>query len=245
MNASEHGEIDRERLRVEATRLHLRYSREAVEALGLCPWAEAAREAGRVEVCVVLGSQPDGPAALAAIDAVAARAEIDVGFVIFPELDLDRLAFSHFVANVRERDAARRPLGQAPLAMADFHPNAEADTRAAQRLVPFVRRTPDPTIQLVRRSALESVRMTEAQGTSFFDASRVSLEALLEAAAPTPPLSERIARQNLRAIEKLGVAQVEEIFRDIARDRDASYAALGVPLPAWAKARTRDSTPPT
>jgi hypothetical protein len=226
-----------EQLRLESERVYLRYALEAVEALGLCPWAEAARLAGRVQLCVVFGREPQPTAALDAIAAVAARADIDIGLVLFPELDLERLPFSHFVAELRAAEAERWPIGEAPLAIADFHPNASADTSSAERLVPFIRSTPDPTIQLIRRSALEAVRLTDAQGTSFFDASRVSLAELLDAAAPAPPLALRVAKQNLRTTEKLGVEHLAAIFREILRDRDASYAALGVAQPSWRPAQ--------
>lgn len=228
----------REHLTRQALRIHLRYAREAVEALDLCPWAAAARTEGRVDYRVILGAEPQLSAALDVISEVASREDIDVGLVIFPELPLLRLPFSHFVAEVRAADAARWPLGKAPLAMADFHPDASADTSAPERLVPFVRSAPDPTIQLVRRSALEAVRMTEDQGTSFVDPLRTPLAALLEAKAPAPPLALRVARNNLKTVQRLGVAQVEAIFQDILRDRDASYAALGYAVPQWAKART-------
>ncbi|HEX2677082.1 MAG TPA: DUF1415 family protein [Polyangiales bacterium] len=230
--------IDREQLEREAVRVYLRYAQEAVEALGLCPWARAAREEGRVELRVVFGREPQLTAALAAIDSVSARAETDIALLLFPELELDRVPFAHFVSELRAADAARYAVGDAPFALADFHPNAVADTGTPERLVPFIRSSPDPTVQLVRRSALEAVRMTDAQGTSFFDASRMSLAELLDSAAPTPPLAQRIAKQNLRTLEKLGIERVAAIFRDVIRDRDASYAALGVKLPAWAKART-------
>jgi hypothetical protein len=235
--------LDHDALRRETERLHSRYLREIVEALGFCPWAEAAREGDRVQVHVVFGCAPELAETLRAIDALASRAQTEVGFVIFPEAQLDRLPFSHFVAAVRAADAARHAVGEAPLAMADFHPNAAADCATAERLVPFVRRTPSPTIQLVRRSALEAVRLSDAHGTSFFDATRVSLAELLEAAAPTPALAQRVAKQNLRTVQKLGVDQVEAIFHDIERDRDATYARLGLPRPAWADSRA-SRTPP-
>ncbi len=226
--------IDYERLRHEAERVYLRYAREAVEGLGFCPWAQAAREQGRTQLRVVFGREPQLTAALAAVTEIAEQPQIDIGLLIFPELELDRLPFAHFVAELRAADAAQRPIGEAALAMADFHPNARADQSTPERLVPFVRSAPDPTIQLVRRSALDAVRMTDTQGTSFIEPSRLSLAQLVAAQTPAP-LATRIARQNARTVERLGAEHVAATFCEIVRDRDASYAALGLPPRSWAK----------
>lgn len=226
--------VDRASANATVERIQLRYAVEVVESLGMCPWAHAARQAGRVRVRVCLGQAPDIEATLTLLAAVEAEPDLEVALLVYPELDLDRLPFARFVAEVRAADAAQKPVGSTLLAMADFHPNAQPDMSTPERLVPFVRRTPDPTLQAIRKSALDGVRLTENQGTGFIDVSKISLAGLL-GPAPAPPLAARIARNNHRTIEGLGVEHVEAIFQDILRDRHESYAALGLARPEWSK----------
>ena len=138
-------------LAAEALRVYRRYAIEIVEAFGLCPWAERARKTGRVAERVLLQRDSTAATALDCVADLAADPNVDIGLLIFPRLTLDPLAFEHFTALVRDKDAERRPLGGIVFAMAAFHPGAEADLSDAERLIPFLRRTPDPTIQLVRQ----------------------------------------------------------------------------------------------
>jgi hypothetical protein len=213
-----------EALEREALRLYRRYACEVVERYALCPWAASARKDGRVAEQVLLAAEPREALepTLAALEELAQRPEIEIGLFIYPRLALERLAFEHFVAAVRHADAGRHELGGAPFALAAFHPAAPARLDDAERLIPFVRRTPDPTIQLVRRTALERVR--GPQGTGFFDIDMLTPHALL--AEPVESLRVKIARQNLETVERVGVAELEALFEDIQRDRAASYASL-------------------
>jgi hypothetical protein len=161
----------------------------------------------------------------------------DVTLIAFPLLSLPRLPFSHFVSALRAADAARKPVGETVLAMADFHPSVDADTSSPERMVPLVRSAPDPTIQLVRIGALTSVRLSENTGTSFVDPSHVSFESLLQAQT-APPLSERVARNNWKTVEGLGLPQLRAILDDIARDRAAAYAACGAEPVLWSAMRS-------
>jgi len=111
--------------------------------------------------------------------------------------------------------------GSAPFALAAFHPDARADLSDPERAIPFLRRTPDPTIQLVRYEALESVREGFNEGTQFIDVK--ALMTLDWTREDTLPLRERIARANLRTVAKLGVEDIEQRYADIFRDRDATY----------------------
>lgn len=224
--------VDRARLEAEARRLFLRYAREVVEALGFCPWAEEARLAGRVRIEVVRGERSDVAHAVDLVIAIERDDAIDVGILIFPELVLDRVDFQHHAAAVREAYAARATSSDARMAIADFHPDASPDLGSAERLVSFVRRTPDPVLQLVRERALASVRMTPDVGTRFVDPS--SLGASARSLAPPPePVSTRVARANLRTVERLGVDHVRASLDEILADREASYAALGLPPAPW------------
>jgi hypothetical protein len=87
-------------------------------------------------------------------------------------------------------------------------------------------------LQVVRTSALEAVRLSDDQGTHFVDPSQHDLSALLSTVS-TPSLATRVARNNARTVAQLGVAHVEALFDNILRDRNASYAALGLTVPCW------------
>lgn len=232
--------LDWSALEREALRLHARYTTEVVEALGLCPWAAEARLAGRVCTHVDRSASPDPQSTLDHLARLEHESDIDVAFLVYPLLDLDPRAFAHFVAAVRESDAARHPVGQTVFALADFHPNATADLTSAERLVPFLRRTPDLTLQIVRRAALHAVRMSEDQGTSFVNVAELGIEAWLSAqreAPPPPPLAARIAKNNMRTATRMGTEALSRLLDQIIEDRHTSYFALGLPLPLW-KART-------
>lgn len=213
--------MDDDALRHEAIRLYRRYQTEIVEALKLCPWAERARLDGRVREEVVLATELDPEPALAAIDALARDERVEIGLLLFPRLRVGLEAFERFVSELLTKDAERRELGTAPFALAAFHPDARADLSDPERAIPFLRRTPDPTIQLVRYEALESVREGFNEGTQFIDVK--VLMTLDWTRDDTLPLRERIARANLRTVTKLGVDAVERLYADIFRDRDATY----------------------
>jgi hypothetical protein len=208
----------------EAIRLYRRYQEEVVEAFDLCPWAARARRDGRVREHVALDTVADVDTTLAYVDALAADGTVDVGLVIYPRLAIDRIAFERFAGAVRDADQAR---GTVTMALAPFHPDAEADLSAAERLIPFLRRTPDPTLQCVRRSVLDRVRREDKRGSGFVDVERSDdVEAWL-LAPDEPPLHERIARINRRTVSTLGPEQLEARFAAIRADRESSYAAAG------------------
>lgn len=216
-----------EALEREARRIYQRYEVEVVEAFGFCPWAERARKDGEVEVRVVLDDDDalavDPTRALVAVEAHASAAHVAVGLIVFPRVTWSRDVFARFVARLRElhADAHRR---SPPMALAEFHPDAPADLEAAARLVPFLRRSPDPTIQCVRLSVLSALRRGE-EGTDYVDLSTTSLAELL-ARPVRKPLHERVAEMNLENVCAHGVAAIEAVLADIRADRDAAYARV-------------------
>ena len=235
--------VDHDALREQALRLHARYVIEVVEALSFCPWAESARREGRVRTEVVFGSE--GDAAMlervgARVKALEADPQVAIGLLLMPELRLGRVELQHFAARVRERYLREVP--QAPreqvFAIADFHPDAAPQLGSAEQLVPFVRRSPDPSLQLVRQSAIEAVRLGAEPGTRFVDTAALADVGLAALPSATPSLSERVARANLRTVQELGVAYVQALLADIDADRDRSYARLGLAPPPWRAART-------
>ncbi len=212
----------------QAVRLHDRYLLEVVEPLGLCPWARRARLDGRTRQHVVLDDAEDAARANTTkiIATWAANDVVDVGFVIFPRLEIARPAFDRFVASVTEHESSIHAVGSVPFVMAAFHPRARADTNTPERLIPFLRRTPDPCIQLVRSKVLDAVRANTPQGTSFVDAATFDFDVEGKSARDEIPLRERIARANLSTITKLGLPELERLLDDIRADRDRTYAAL-------------------
>lgn len=208
---------------LEALRLNRRYVVEVVEHFGLCPWADRARREGRVTDVVFEQTSPDSfDASLERMRDLEVRTEIDVALFLYPEIALNRLDFEHFARRLRALDAERHAPGQIPFAIAAFHPDAAPVLANPDRLVPFLRRTPYPTLQLVRESTLLRVR-GEHHGTSFF-APRVFLND--PDARPEPDVRERIARTNFETVTRVGVEAFEAVFADILRDRDETRARL-------------------
>jgi hypothetical protein len=192
----------------EALRVNARYVEEVVIGWGLCPWAAQAWREGAVERRVLIAPAPDPTAALAFIDQIAPRPATSIGLLIFPRVTLDEAAWGTFAERVRRADRARRLSGDAaPFLLAAFHPAAATNAGAADAanpaaLIAYLRRTPDPMLQLVRASLLENL---SRQGRD---------------------LSGEIARANFAAVGARTPAALDATVRDIRRDRDASYARL-------------------
>jgi hypothetical protein len=207
VTASEASRLDA--LRSEALRLNDRYLREVVVAYNLCPWAERALDAGEVRRHVIVDHAPAPDGVLPFIaeleDATAAPAPA-IGLVLFPRCGLTQPGFDRFTEAVRRADRARRRAGQAPAFMlAAFHPDGADSFESAAQLVSFVRRTPDPTIQLVRASLID--RLRDAR----------------------PGVSDEIARHNHATVRARGAGALDLVLRAIRRDRDESYARLALP----------------
>lgn len=190
--------------RREALRLNDRYLREVVLGFGLCPWAERAMAAGEVRRGVVLAEVPALADALAFIDELAqAGSATAVGMLIFPRAASTSAAFDRYTEEVRRADRERcRAEGRKDFVMAAFHPDGAEAFATPYQLVSFLRRTPDPMIQLVRAELLDRLRVTH------------------------PTLSEDVAQQNFTTVNARGAAALDAVLRDIRRDRDQSYAAL-------------------
>ena len=179
-------------LRAEAVRVYRRYAVEIVEGLGFCPYAERSRLDGHTREIVLAAPIPDDAEVRSAIESVADDPSIEIGLVLFPRLSIGRTQHDRWVEHLRKAHASFRK--GAVLAIEGFHPEADADTSSPDRLTPFVRRTPDPTLQLTRLSVLERVRRGTPQGTAFFDPSAMDLARLLET-KEARPLHERIAER--------------------------------------------------
>jgi hypothetical protein len=177
---------------------------EAVLGFGLCPWAERAIAGGELRRCVVADPEPALPAALAFIDELArAGAAVSVAMLIFARAAVASPAFDRFTEEVRRADRARcRAEGRKDFVMAAFHPDAATSFSNRYQLISFLRRTPDPTIQLVRAEILDPLR------------------------AARPSLSDDIAEQNFARVNAQGPDRLDAVLRDIRRDRDQTYETL-------------------
>jgi hypothetical protein len=200
-----------EALEAEALRLNARYLDEVVLAWDLCPWASKALASGQVRRRVLLEPSPAPEAVLPFLDELVGAPEIAIGLLIFPRLALRAPAFDAFAERVRRADHARRPdAATSPPApaflVAAFHPEPLAPERLATppQLVAFVRRTPDPTLQLVRT------------------------EVLRRATGEGPRVSDEVTRRNFEAVSARGLPDLEAVLADLRRDRDESYGRLGV-----------------
>jgi hypothetical protein len=220
-----------ERRREAAIRLFRKYVDVFVEPYGICPWSAPARRAGHVRELVLLETLPTIEPILAAIESLAVDPEIEIGILIFPCITLDRATWAHFVADVRSADADARDRS-VPFAMAEFHPEASPLLEPSGAFVSFLRRTPDPTIQLVRRTALERVRGQDDQGSGFFDPEMI--ERLLEKplAQKKPQLHDRVEAHNRRAVSEAGLAKIAALLDALKHERDATYAALDAEIAA-------------
>lgn len=198
----------------EVLRILERYLVEVVERYELCPWARAARLGGEIAMDVVWGA-PSEDDWVAAAGALLARPETRVAMVVAPELVIAPAA----LRAVRDRVAARLPRA----GIADFHPDAALDLATPARLVPFLRRAPDPLLQLVPLALLDAVRAAPPL------ADRAAQARLLGGvgAPPRPGAAERIATANHATVGAHGAA-IEAALEDIAADRAVAYARAGI-----------------
>ena len=185
-----------------------RYLLEFVEALLMCPYARRCRESGKLYRRVLLDAD-DGPAAVDAIESLHPDT-VEVALLIFPNASTgSEQAARDFEAFC----AALRPRLRSFHAVA-FHPDLPLDVSDAHRAVQLIRRSPDPTMQLVRSSVLTQVRGEAGGGSRFVDLSRVSLEEALALATPLS-LSERIADANLATLWRVGPRRVEALLASL------------------------------
>jgi hypothetical protein len=198
----------------EVRRLLDRYLAEIVEEYDLCPWARTSRAGGELAV-EILWDTPTLDEWLAAARRAFSSPAIRVAMLVAPELALSRQEL-HGV-----RDQVAKQIGT--LGVAEFHPDATFDAKTPARLVPFLRRSPDPMLQCVPLALLDSVRGPP------LDVDRAMQIAMLVRAggvhAVKPELADRIARTNHARVSQ---AEVEAKLAAIAEDRATSYARVGI-----------------
>ena len=181
----------------EALRVNARYVEEVVIGWDLCPWAARAWREGGVERRVFNAPEPDVAAVATFVAEIATRPACAVGLAIFPCAAASVGAWEHFA------EAVRRASGQ--FLVAAFHPDyragGPAPTNAAE-LVSLIRRTPDPTLQLIRAALVDDL------------------------ARDGRDLSADIARDNFATVAARDPATLAALLDDLRRDRDRAYGRL-------------------
>ena len=198
----------------EVRRLLDRYIQEIVETFDLCPWARAARTGGELAIGI-LWRAPSIDAWVDTASELLARPTTRVARVVAPELG----ATPGELREIRGEVAKRVTIA----GVAEFHPDAPLDAATPARLVPYLRRSPDPMLQLVPHAILASVRTPQPRYATLDQ-----LQALKDlAAAPKLDIGDRIAAQNHARVAHDGDAIAAKLV-EIRADRDASYARVGI-----------------
>jgi hypothetical protein len=197
--------------RAEVRRILDRYLVEVVEKYDLCPWARTARDNGELGVEIVLGT-PSLEDWIVAAKRALAGPSTRVAIVVAPELVIDRIVLH----TVRDRVASATGAG-----VAEFHPDASLDLATPARLVPFLRRSPDPMLQLVPLALLAAMkgssqpdRACQAKILGGHVAARRDLGDVIAAANHTTVVAEHAA--------------IEATLAAIAADRRTAYAGVGI-----------------
>jgi len=144
-----------------ALRRNDRYLREFIEELSICPYARLCREQGRLYRAVLLQSQPMARAVAELVLALEPQSQFEIGLLLFPSFAGPGLvgepqAFERFVSETRNQyGKLRKPPG---FFLVAFHPAMPSNLANPDVAVRFMRRSPDPTIQLVRPEAIDSIR---------------------------------------------------------------------------------------
>ena len=210
-----------------------RYLREFVEAWNLCPWARFCREGGKLHRRVLLaaGGAPGSPEFLSAaheVDAAIAAVEalppdsVEVGLLILPALapalalgPEGSLRFEQLCTAVRAATDARHAQREPPFFCVPFHPDFPEDLATPARAVRFLRRSPDPTLQLVRRSLLREVR-GRSPDTLVVDPAKLTDAELARLEVPES-VSDRIARGGLETLRREGAEKARAMLDELRR----------------------------
>ncbi len=233
-------ETDLQDLIQETERLCHRYIDEVVLRFRLCPWAEPSLRANLVQINVITDiflSNGDfsGPAdQVRRVLAQQIRPEIELALIVLPRAQFSRLEMDDLLRSVRasrrfgrggqEEEEGRESVPA--FALAAFHPDAEPNLMTPERLIPFLRRTPDPMIQAVRTEVIRRIDPGRGSGTAFFDPEKQSFASLTD--APTLSVRARIASANHEHVQAVGIEQVERAFLSIHEDHRETRRRLGL-----------------
>jgi hypothetical protein len=198
----------------EVHRILARYLVEVVERHDLCPWARTARERGELGVAILWGT-PAIERWVTEAERLLAAPGVRVVMVVAPELAIGRAGFRAL------RDAVAERIPSA--GVAEFHPVAALDLATPARLVPFLRRSPDPLLQLVPLALIDAMRAAPPA------AGLAQQVAMLGGHAVAPPRDRTawIAEVNHATLAAAHV-EITAALDAIAEDRRAAYARAGI-----------------
>jgi hypothetical protein len=206
----------------QAQRLTERYIREVVLNFGLCPWAPSALETKRVAITPILGKFRGRSSAPAAASALLAKLNstpqtVELVLAPYPELSMTRPEFDDVARELRLLDREKN------FALAAFHPAPVAEMTEPSRAAMFLRRSPDPMIQVVRSDVLAQIGAAEGEGTTF-----VELGSLLAALVnpESRSIRSRVLEHNFATLRREGPPRFEAIFQDLLEDRSQSYERI-------------------
>jgi hypothetical protein len=190
-------ENESEALVHEALRLQERFQREVIERFSICPWAKAARLEDRIRAHVVVNAPCEPSELRPIVDEWASDTAAEVAFIIAPLFDAGAESFEKWTAAV---GALRADV----FLSASFHPDPLEPTGT----IHFLRQSPNPTVQLVRRARLEEIRAQDPPHyTDIFD---LDLRALQTSKAPRTVAASVLAhneqllrREGRRALQKI------------------------------------------
>jgi len=193
----------------EVRRILQRYVVEVVEKWQLCPWARLGDE---LAIELLLG-EPPLEVWVAALDHAFSSPATRVAMLVAPELVTDFSAFH----TLRNQVSDQRPA----YGIAEFHPTAKLDLATPARLVPWLRRSPDPLLQCVPLALLDSVRSKSIPD-------RMQQAQIIQGLAKPPrDVAAQLAETNHATVAEHR-AEIEAALDDIARDRDAAYARVSI-----------------
>src|SRR5690625_506628 len=140
--------------RTRAQELHEVFVRDLVEAHDFCPWAKSARAAQRSKIVALFVPELQpfcvGPLVHEAYEAV------EVWQLVLPDVTLSAMGWRAYVADLEQ--TLRRDGHDLPWAFAAFHPEHPGRAESIGGTIGMLRRSPLPTIQLVRLHVLDRVR---------------------------------------------------------------------------------------
>lgn len=136
-----------------------RYLREFIEAFAICPYARTCRETGRLHREVILQTEPMAAPLVQRIIELSAQeyADVEVGLLILPSLRMSASDFDRFVRGIQRTYQQQRPAGTSGYFVVAFHPENDLRLDNPDVAVRFMRRSPDPTIQIVRPEAIARI----------------------------------------------------------------------------------------
>lgn len=216
----------------EAHRLCMRYIYEVVLPFGLCPWAEPALSDHRVEIAVITDdfSVDDGIASSASrvralLDRVADS--IDLVLIVLPRWHRSRVEMDGLLREFRNLPSPMsHTQSESDFAVAAFHPVAPFDTGSPERLIPYLRRSPDPLVQAVRNRALTGIEAQRQTGTAFVSLADITGSVRPGQARPPKSIRTKIAEANMKTVLENDAESFERAITAICRDREQTYRRL-------------------